>query len=117
MKMGIIPGWLLAGVIASVIGGFPDDLCAAGAAIGIALSLAALARSSTALSMAVGPIMVLLIRYVKLPPLSSTVPQVVAWVEHPAHALGSPPALIVISLLSIVGSYLLGLKWAYTGEA
>lgn len=52
MKIGIFPGWLLAAAIARWIGGFPADLCIAGASIGIGLSLAAVARSSKALASA-----------------------------------------------------------------
>lgn len=116
MKMGIVPGWLLAAVIANAIGEFPLDLCAAGAAIGIGLSVAAFTRSSTALSAATLPVIILLMRYVVLPPLQGSAPQEAAWLEELVQPLVSAPAVTLVSLGSILGSYLAGLRYATTGE-
>lgn len=73
-------------------------------------------RSSVALSTRLLPIMVLLMRHMILPTLSGTGPQQSSQFEHLAHVLVSSPALIAISALSIIGSYLVGIKWAYTGK-
>ncbi|VWC78959.1 hypothetical protein BLA39750_01056 [Burkholderia lata] len=116
MKMGIVPGWLLAAVIANVIGEFPLDLCTAGAAIGIGLSVAAFTRSSTALSAACSPGIILVMRYIVLPPLSGAAPWETAWLGQLLQPLVSAPGLTLISLLSILGSYLAGLRYATTGE-
>lgn len=117
MKMGIFPGWLLAGMIGYEIGEFPFDLCAAGVAIGTGLALAALARSSTALTAVAPPVTILLMRYVLLPALPGAAPQETAWLEHIVQPFVSATGLALISLLSIVGSYLLGYRYATTGEA
>lgn len=116
MKLGIVPGWLLAAAVAYGVGGVPGDLCAAGAAIGIGLSLVVVMRSSAPFSTTLLPIMALLMRYVFLPTLSATGSGEASQVEHVAHILASSPALVVISALSITVAYLIGIKWAYTGE-
>jgi hypothetical protein len=118
MNIGIIPGWLLAAVIAIWIGGFPADLCLAGAAVGISLSVAGVARSRNALVTGIPPLMTIAMRYMVLPTiLTGGVPQDEAWLVGSFQWSVSPRVLIGLSLLSIVASYLLGMKWVYRGEA
>lgn len=116
MNIGILPVWVLAAAVAYYFGGVPDDLCAAGAAIGIGLSLVVEMRSSKALSTTLLPVMFLLMRYMILPTLSSTGPQGASQIEHLAQVIYSSQALIVVSALSMFGSYLIGIMWAHTGK-
>jgi len=118
MNIGIIPGWLLAAVIATWIGGFPADLCLAAAAVGISLSVAAIARSRNALVTGILPLWIIAMRYALLPMiLTGGVPQCPAWLIGFFQWTVLPPVLIGLSLLSMLASYLLGMKWVYRGEA
>lgn len=116
MTIGIIPGWLLAVVIAVCVGGFPVDISLAVAAIGIGLSLAAVSRSSAALSPVIAPLAVLMSRYVLLPEFSTGMSADLAKYVHFMQMLSSPTALIVISFLSIFGSFIAGFAWAIRGS-
>jgi hypothetical protein len=118
MTIGIIPGWFLIGVIANGFGGVPIDLCAAGIAIGISLSVASVSRNSNVLTTLLLPLSTLMMRYIVLPSLLRSASSESPLFEvHIAQLLASPSALIVASVLSILVSYLLGMKWVYTGEA
>lgn len=112
MKIGIIPGWLLAVVIAVEIGDYPGDLSLAVGAVCIGLSVAALARNQRALMPVIAPVGVLIMRYMVLPSLATVATPDTGSVFFEA-VLTSPVVLIVTSVLSIIASYLLGMQWAY----
>lgn len=117
MKIGIFAAWLLAAVIAIWIGGFPADLCFAGAAVGISVSLAAAARSRNSLAAGMLPVMIIVMRYVIHPALlTGRVPQGQEWLVAFDQCMVSPAVLIVSSFLSMIATYLLGMRWTYTGE-
>jgi len=116
VKIGIIPGWLLAVVIAVCVGGFPVDISLAVAAIGIGLSLAAVSRSSAALSPVIAPLAVLMSRYVLLPEFGTGMSADLAKYVHVMQMLSSPTALVVISFLAIFGSVMAGFVWAIHGS-
>ena len=110
MMAGIFAVWLIVAGIAVWVGGFPFDLCLAAAAVGIALTTGAFTRLQSSVY-AVFPLTALVQRFAVLPGLLYGPPhEPLDSLVHFAQFLSSPSVLILLSLLSMTGSYLSSLR-------
>ncbi|MBN3761007.1 hypothetical protein G3O01_09285 [Burkholderia sp. Ac-20365] len=116
MNIGIIPGWIIAALLAINLADVPVDISLAVAAVGMNASMYAVSRQPSTFSAAALPVVALMLRYIVAPAIAASGQGVTGWQFRTIEIIGSADAVCAFSVLAMLVAMLMGFVWVHHGS-